>query len=156
MFTIVICPNCGKNTPEGKFCEQCGASVQTTQTFQQPVVQQPAAAKEEKSAGVAAILSFIFTGSGQVYNGDLLRGIGILVGTIIGSFIFFIPGIIVWIYGIYDAYTTAQKMNKGVIPFKPTNMGLVIGFIIVYILIAIAMVFFVFLAMIASSKPYYY
>ena len=162
MFTIVICPNCGKNTPEGKFCEQCGASVQTTQTFQQPVAQQPvypqqpAAAKEEKSAGVAAILSFIFTGSGQVYNGDLLRGIGILVGTIIGSFIFLIPGIIVWIYGIYDAYTTAQKMNKGEIPFKPTNAGLVIGFIVVYILIALAMVFFVFLAMLSSSKPYYY
>ena len=156
MFTIVICPNCGKNTPEGKFCEQCGASVQTTQTFQQPVVQQPAAVKEEKSAGVAAILSFIFTGSGQVYNGDLLRGIGILIGTIIGSFIFLIPGIIVWIYGVYDAYTTAQKMNRGEIPFKPTNVGLVIGFIVVYILIALAMVFFVFLAMLSSSKPYYY
>jgi TM2 domain-containing membrane protein YozV len=118
--------------------------------------QQPAAAKEEKSAGVAAILSFIFTGSGQVYNGDLLRGIGILVGTIIGSFIFLIPGIIVWIYGIYDAYTTAQKMNRGEIPFKPTNVGLVIGFIVVYILIAIAMVFFVFLAMLSSGNPYYY
>jgi len=25
--TIVICPNCGKNTPEGKFCEHCGARV---------------------------------------------------------------------------------------------------------------------------------
>ena len=25
--TIVICPNCGKNTPEGKFCESCGARV---------------------------------------------------------------------------------------------------------------------------------
>ena len=24
---MVICPNCGKNTPEGKFCEQCGASI---------------------------------------------------------------------------------------------------------------------------------
>jgi uncharacterized membrane protein YvbJ len=24
---MVICPNCGKNTPEGKFCEQCGANI---------------------------------------------------------------------------------------------------------------------------------
>jgi len=24
---MVICPNCGKNTPEGKFCESCGASI---------------------------------------------------------------------------------------------------------------------------------
>ena len=24
---MVICPHCGKNTPEGKFCEQCGASI---------------------------------------------------------------------------------------------------------------------------------
>ena len=24
---MVICPNCGKNTPEGKFCEHCGANI---------------------------------------------------------------------------------------------------------------------------------
>jgi len=34
---IVICQNCGKNTPDGKFCEHCGASIQIARTFQQPV-----------------------------------------------------------------------------------------------------------------------
>lgn len=161
--TIVICPNCGKNTPEGKFCEHCGASVQTTQTFQQPAAQQPvytqqpAAVKTEKSAGVAAILAFFFTGSGQVYNGNVGKGIGILIGTIIGYFIFVIPGIIVWIYGVYDAYTTAQKMNKGEIPYVETRMGQVIAFIIAEIIIAI-IVFVILAAFIVgmTRSPYYY
>jgi len=163
VFTIVICPNCGKNTPEGKFCESCGASVQTTQTFQQPVAQQPVYAqqptqvKTEKSAGIAAILSFFFTGSGQVYNGNLGKGIGILIGAIIGYFIFVIPGVIIWIYGVYDAYSTAQKMNKGEIPYVETRMGQVIGFIIVEIII-IAIVAVVIAAFIFSmmTRPTYY
>jgi len=161
VFTIVICPNCGKNTPEGKFCEHCGASVQTTQTFQQapaaaqPVyTQQPAAPKAEKNLAAAAILSFIFAGAGQVYNGQLGKGIGFLIGLIVTSWIPIVP-IIVWIYGIYDAYTTAQKMNKGEIPFIATSTGTLIGFIVVEIVIAV--VFFLFLmAIIMGSTPSYY
>ena len=161
VFTIVICPNCGKNTPEGKFCEHCGASVQTTQTFQQappaapPVyTQQPAAPKTEKNLAAAAILSFVFAGAGQVYNGQLGKGIGFFIGLIVTSWIPIVP-IIVWIYGIYDAYTTAQKMNKGEIPFIATSTGTLIGFIVVEIVIAV--VFFLFLmAIIMGSTPSYY
>ena len=35
---MVTCPNCGKNTPEGKFCEHCGALLQI---YQPPVVIPP-------------------------------------------------------------------------------------------------------------------
>ena len=143
MCTIVICPNCGKETPEGKFCEHCRASVQTAQTFQQPVAQQPvytqqpAAVKTEKSAGIAAILAFLFPGSGQVYNGETGKGIGLFIGYLIGLCIYLIPGIIVLIYGIYDAYTTTQKMNKGEIPYKESSSGRLIVFIIAEIVIFI-------------------
>ena len=162
MRTIVICSNCRKNTPEGKFCEHCGASLQSTQTFQQPVVQnvggtvQPPVVKKEKNALLAALLSFIFTGSGQVYNGQTGKGIGILIGAIIGYFIFVIPGVLVFIYGIYDAYTTAQKMNKGEVPYVEVSNRKVIGFIIVEIVI-----FFIVIIMVAvfiaaiSTSPYY-
>lgn len=163
VLPIVICPNCGKNTPEGKFCEHCGASVQSAQTFQQqPAAAQPAftqqpapPARAEKSSGLAAILSFLFTGSGQVYNGQLGRGIGFFVGALIGYMIFVIPGVIVWIYGIYDAYTTAAKMNKGEIPYAETNWGMVIGYIVVLIIVAV--IFFLFIAaMMGGMGSYYY
>ncbi len=158
--TIVTCPNCQKNTPEGKFCEHCGASLLTTQAFQQPAAPQTAAppsaaGKQEKNVAAALILSFFFTGSGQVYNGQMGKGIGVLIGTIIGYMIFVIPGIIVWAYGLYDAFTTAQKMNKGEIPFVPTSMSAVIGFIVVEIIVAL--IFFAAIySMVASSNPYSY
>jgi TM2 domain-containing membrane protein YozV len=135
--------------------------VQTTQTFQQPVpqqpvyTQQPVAVREEKNAGVALILSFFFTGSGQVYNGEMGKGIGVLIGTVIGSMIFFIPGMLVFLYGLYDAYTTAQKMNKGEIPYKPTSMGAVIAFIVAEIVIALVFIFIVMAAYLGSSSSYY-
>lgn len=30
VWIIAVCPNCGKITPEGKFCEQCGAQLHGT------------------------------------------------------------------------------------------------------------------------------
>jgi len=123
VFTIVICPNCGKNTPEGKFCEQCGASVQTTQTFQQPVAQQPVAQQpsqgtkqDKKNPILALILSLIICGVGQMYNGQLLKGVIMLVVTIIMAIATLWPiSLIIVIYSMYDAYTTAQKINNGVV-----------------------------------------
>jgi TM2 domain-containing membrane protein YozV len=127
--SIVICPNCGKNTPEGKFCEHCGASVQTARTFQQALAPQPAAAQPvaapvtgntKKSAGVATILSFFIPGLGQIYNGQIGKGIGMIILAIIfgllWSLVIGIPlYLILWIYGMYDAYSTANKINAGAI-----------------------------------------
>jgi len=106
------------------------------------------------------ILSFIFPGSGQVYNGETGKGIGIflgtILGTIIGAFILFIPGIIVWLYGIYDAYTTAQKMNTGKIPYKPTSVGILIGFIIVEIVLVVIMISAVIAAFVFGTGSHIY
>ena len=153
--TIVICPNCGKETPEGKFCEHCGASVQTTQTFQQPVAQQPAIAKQEINAVLAALLS-IFPGAGLAYVGNRGKGIGILIVAFIlmilanASPIFGLLYFIVWAYGIYDSYMTAQKMNKGEIPYTPANIGVAIGFIVVEIII-----WGLYFIAVGSGYPYY-
>ena len=126
-------------------------------TAQQPVyTQQPAVVREEKNVGVALILSFFFTGSGQVYNGETGKGIGILIGSLIGYMLFIIPGVLVVLYGLYDAYTTAQKMNKGEIPFKPASMGIVIAYIVAEIIIALLFFFIVAAAIMGSSYPNYY
>jgi hypothetical protein len=68
-WTITICPNCGQNTPEGKFCEQCGASLQGTFTQVPapglppqgiPPVTQPIPARVKKgSSAVKWVLAII-------------------------------------------------------------------------------------------------
>lgn len=71
-----------------------------------------------KNEGIAAVLSFIFIGLGQIYNGQIAKGILFLVvGIIFAVLIIFLIGIILypvfWIYNIYDAYSTAKKINAG-------------------------------------------
>ena len=58
--------------------------------------------QKKKSAGIAAVLSFIIPGVGQTYLGRIGKGILILLFSWL-----FIP----WIYGIYDAYKTANNYN---------------------------------------------
>lgn len=108
---MVICPNCKKETPEGKFCEHCGGVLQTAQTFQQPP--QGATQAQKKNPILALILSII-CGVGQMYNGQILKGVIMLVGCIIlASTPIGLIAWILWLYGLYDAYTTAVKINNG-------------------------------------------
>ena len=145
--TIVICPNCGKNTPEGKFCEHCGASVQTTQIFQQPAAQlpvyasQPAVTKKMRNATIAAVIS-VWTGLGQAYNGQPGKGLGLFAALLIfyeifigGVEFFSVLVLIVWAYGIYDAYATSKKLNSGALSYTEINVGQIVGFIIGAIII---------------------
>lgn len=71
-----------------------------------------------KNTGLAAILSFFYTGLGQIYNGEIGKGIGMIVLYFISWLLMFV-GIgfittpIIWIWGIYDAYKSAEKINNG-------------------------------------------
>jgi TM2 domain-containing membrane protein YozV len=123
------CPECGAGLPDelAEKCPLCGALT----------------IRKEKSPGIAALLSLIFAGSGQIYNAELAKGILILAGTLLGLLVFLIPGIIVWIYGIYDAFVTTKKMNEGRIEYRvPTlsNILLYIAAWIVLVIIVIALV----------------
>jgi TM2 domain-containing membrane protein YozV len=135
-----FCPNCGAELPfqEAEICPKCGVRIK-----------EPPKPKQEKSPGIAAIGSFFFPGTGQVYNGEFGKGLAIFFGTMIGMFIFFIPGIAIWIYGMYDAYTTAKRMNLNEIPYVETNIALIILMIIFEIVVGIIMVV-VFAAIIAA------
>jgi TM2 domain-containing membrane protein YozV len=125
------CPNCGAELQykEAEICPACGVRIRLPEP------------EKKKDPVLSAVLSFIFAGSGQVYNGELGKGILFLVGTIIGFFIFFIPGVIIWIYGIYDAYTTAEKMNKGEISFRDVTAESVIVYILVFIAAIVLAIF---------------
>jgi TM2 domain-containing membrane protein YozV len=73
---------------------------------------------ERKSEGLAAVLSFLFVGLGQIYNGQIGKGIlFIVLGVIFVFTMLFLIGFILyplfWIYNIYDAYNTARQINAG-------------------------------------------
>ncbi len=66
------------------------------------------------------MLSVLFPGLGQVYNGEIVKGIiFIFVGIMLAVTITFLVGIVLfpifWFYNIYDAYDTAKKVNAGLI-----------------------------------------
>jgi TM2 domain-containing membrane protein YozV len=83
-----------------------------------------------KSAGLAALGSLLFSGLGQVYNGQLRKGVVIFFGTLAGVLLFVVPGIIIWIFGVADAWLTAKKMNEGKIPFQEHSWFQIIAFFI--------------------------
>jgi len=66
---------------------------------------------------LALIISFFLPGIGTVYAGNIMKGLIIfIVAVILGALatifllgiIAYILYIIVWLYGMYDAYTTAS------------------------------------------------
>ena len=70
-----------------------------------------------KNPGIAAVLSFFCCGLGQIYNGQIMKGVVLLCVYAISWYLMFvligfITTPILWIWGMYDAYKTAEKMNK--------------------------------------------
>ncbi|TWI59913.1 hypothetical protein [Halalkalibacter nanhaiisediminis] len=70
-----------------------------------------------KSAGLAAVLSFFITGLGQIYNGQFLKGIMFIIAyaiswLLIYVLIGFITTPIIWLWGMIDAYRSAERINR--------------------------------------------
>jgi len=70
-----------------------------------------------KNPGLAAVLSFFITGLGQIYNGQIAKGVLFIIIQAINILLMyvligFITTPIFWIWGMVDAYRTAEKINK--------------------------------------------
>ncbi len=70
-----------------------------------------------KNPGLAAVFSFFYMGLGQIYNGQIAKGIAFIVMyTISWVLMFILIGFIttpiLFIYGMWDAYSSAQKINQ--------------------------------------------
>src|SRR5215472_11673327 len=91
----MYCHQCGRQLPEtAAFCGGCGIAMA-------PV---PAAVPREiKNPGVAMLLSILIPGAGQLYNGQLGKGILVLLTCWL---------VIPYIYGIIDAWRTAERINR--------------------------------------------
>ena len=72
----------------------------------------------DTKAIIALVISFIFTGLGIAYLGDIKKGVGIFaIAIILGilnlyvSSIFYYIAIIVWIVALYLTYKEAQALE---------------------------------------------
>ncbi|MBD3403697.1 hypothetical protein GF420_12435 [candidate division GN15 bacterium] len=70
-----------------------------------------------KNPGLAAVLSFFWMGLGQVYNGQIAKAVVFIVAYAISWLLMFIligfiTTPILWLYGMWDAYDSAQKINS--------------------------------------------
>jgi hypothetical protein len=76
----------------------------------------------------AAVLSLVIPGLGQAFNGRSDEGMVIALGTGVGLMFYIVPGILIWLYGVYYAYSAARKMNDQVVPYRPYSVaGLVLA-----------------------------
>ncbi|WP_298667167.1 hypothetical protein [uncultured Methanofollis sp.] len=108
-----------------------------------------------KDPMIAAAASIVWGGMGQAYNGQYGKGLLFFTGVMVGTLAFLIPGIIVWAFGIYDAYVTAQKVNDGTVPYRETGFLYLLGFVLLTIaLIFVFAVVVVFLLLMAGLSGY--
>jgi TM2 domain-containing membrane protein YozV len=135
-----ICPHCGHGSLEEhpRFCSACGGRMDSSCT--------PAGSgseirpENEKNPQIAVFCSSLIPGLGQVYNGETLKGFVFLFGTLLGLFLILIPGLVVWIYSMYDAHITAGKMNEGKLKFRPMQPAYMVLFVVAAVFLMIVVV----------------
>ncbi|HXI24479.1 MAG TPA: hypothetical protein VNG71_11500 [Pyrinomonadaceae bacterium] len=76
-----------------------------------PYVQPAVPYVKRKEPAVALLLSFFLPGVGQIYNGDIGKGIAFMIGFWVLVWIGI--GIVFWIWAIIDAYQSATNINLG-------------------------------------------
>jgi TM2 domain-containing membrane protein YozV len=111
----VFCRDCGAIISEdAEICPECGVRQRDPPSSGlDSVVEQ---LTEGGNPFVAAFLSALFPGLGQIYNRELEKGLIVIVGSFLALFSI-VVGIglllypLVWLYAIYDAYTVADRQS---------------------------------------------
>ncbi|MBE8968023.1 zinc ribbon domain-containing protein [Nostocales cyanobacterium LEGE 12452] len=111
------CPQCQTENKAGsRFCISCGGSLQASTS---PNVSNPPddgirgrslrdkRFAQDKNPTIATLLSLLLAGLGQFYNGDMKKGLVMLIGGIILSFtVLGYLAILIW--SMIDAYQVAK------------------------------------------------
>lgn len=70
--------------------------------------------KPDANPIIAALLTWFVLGTGHwLINGQQRKWIMILVGSLVGSILCCLPGMVIGILSIIDAYKTAEKLKAG-------------------------------------------
>ena len=110
----MYCKNCGEEIDDkAAICVKCGVYTQE---------------KKKKNVTFAFIWAFLIGGAGQCYNGEWGKGALVFIGSeILACFALFLAlvmpssnivilltiSLLIWIAGMIDAVSVAQKINKG-------------------------------------------
>lgn len=134
---IKFCPNCGSKiesepaseSNQTKFCTNCGFEMDSSLKFcpecgtptsnLRPAANTQLISNRQNSPGLAAVLSFLIIGLGQVYIGLTKKGIILFVLAIVSGILTiilvgYVLWLLVWVYSVYDAYNSAEKINNGI------------------------------------------
>ncbi|MEZ5362171.1 MAG: hypothetical protein R2748_07445 [Bryobacterales bacterium] len=68
-------------------------------------MQRNSAQRQRWNPGVAAVLSFVIPGLGQIYKRQLLDGFGFLFFYVAGFYFFVVASVFVWMWSVYNAAT---------------------------------------------------
>jgi TM2 domain-containing membrane protein YozV len=145
--TAVACPGCGAppyraGSPSNQVTQIVQPARPAVGTWEQPTRAQVVVIASQKSAGLAAVLSALLPGLGQIYNGNILKGFVFLViyapcvwfgfaftflggmaamakpddptaaNMVLFGFVALVAAPTMWLYSIVNAYRTAERLNR--------------------------------------------
>jgi TM2 domain-containing membrane protein YozV len=126
--SMIECPYCAEPIrAAAKKCKHCGemldpalrhapqpvqVNVQNVNTMAPPQAHALVVHDSRYSSpGVAALLSLLWPGAGQIYTGRVGMGLLWWFATVLGYLAFFIPGVAVHIASVFNAANTARRDN---------------------------------------------
>ncbi len=112
---VLCCNHCGES-----FCPECVVAAGSENYCRECVRRVMAREPARVSPLLAAVLSFIFPGLGQVYNGQMGKGI-----TVFMTCWLLVP----WVCGIVDAYRTGKRIASGEL-VATTRFGCLLAFVV--------------------------
>jgi hypothetical protein len=140
-----ICRNCGAILPYSekdwprdilRICPACGFNIKGSSRWGS---RKGSLRSEKKNPVLSGVLSLIWPGLGQAYNGEYVKAVIIAIVELAG-FAYrpvVLVSVIAIIIGMADAYRISKNMNIGNIPFRETGLLNLIGYIIVVLVIAV-------------------
>lgn len=106
------CSVCGRG-----ICQECSVEVGDKLRCRE-CLKKNVGTERIKNPGLAAVLSFFWAGLGQIYNGQIGKGLALMVIDVVNFLLLFIvigfiTGFATKAFAVYDAYNTAKKINSG-------------------------------------------
>jgi len=93
------CPYCGEPVlTVAQKCKHCGEYLNESLRQSRTIV-----VKKQWNPGIAAVLSLVLPGAGQMYKGQVANGFVWLLFVVVGYFAFVIPGVILHLLCILGA-----------------------------------------------------